>query len=205
MDLTLGDLMSIATAQVQGRTDVTPSEASKAVNLAYQDVATRLRYAALEDIALSSTTSAENRIALPSDFAFAINLSNTSTGNELDPADARWIDSQATALGEPLNYALYGTWVELWPSPDSSYSLQLRYGKQVTTLSASTSTPAIDSKWHQAIAFKAGEIVASWRNDTEAEVACRARYLSYMGSTPSDTAYRQRGLPMNARLAWKSR
>lgn len=195
MELSLAQICSTATALVKGRTDVPLSEASFWANIAYQEVATRIRYATDEAIAISSTTSGENKIALPSNFAYPINVSNLSaTGQkpDLDQREAHTFDSRATALGTPEQYALYATWMELWPSPDSSYSVQLRYGTKMASLVTSTSTPAFDERWHFGVALLAASYVAAARDDGESEAQNKARYLSYMGSTPNDMALRQR-------------
>ena len=50
-------------------------------------------------------------------------------------------DSRDTALGEPRRYAPFGTWLELYPSPDTSYTIQLRYGAKLPTISLATEVP----------------------------------------------------------------
>lgn len=204
MELNLTQLCSTATALVKGRTDVTLSEASFWANIAYQEVATRIRYATDEALAVSSTTSGENRLALPSNFAYPIQVSNLSavgTSRELRGAEAYAFDSRSTALGTPEQYALYGTWLEMWPSPDSAYSIQLRYGTKMASLVSSTATPAFDERWHFGVALLAAAYVAAAKDDGESEAQNKARYLSYMGSTPSDLAYRQRDkLAMRVRV-----
>jgi hypothetical protein len=195
MELNLTQLCSTATSLVKGRTDVPLSEASFWANIAYQEVATRIRYATDEALAVSSTTSGENRLALPSNFAYPIQISNLSaTGNrrELRGMEAHTFDSRGTALGIPEQYALYSTWMEVWPSPDSAYSIQLRYGTKMASLISSTATPVFDERWHFGVALLTAAYVAAARDDGESEAQNKARYLSYMGSTPNDMALRQR-------------
>jgi hypothetical protein len=207
MELTLANIMSTATAFVQGRLDITTSEASFYANLAHQEVATRLNYRGLEATAISSTTSGENRVSLPSDFGYPISLSNLSepgpsTYRQLGQRDAGWVDSGTTVVGQPTHYALYNSWMELYPSPDSGYSLQLRYYKTVPTMTLSTGTPSLDARWHMAIVYKTAEYLAQSRDDRDSEAANRARYLSLMGSTPTDVALRQQARGMGVRLLW---
>lgn len=196
MDLSLAEICSLATGFVQGRTDITLSDASRMANLAYQEVATRIRYTADEGLAISSTTSGENRIALPADFAYPINVSNLSVaGSTLTLREADTFDSQSTAPACPTHYALYATWLELSPSPDSSYSLQLRYGRKLPALVASTSTPAFDSRFHLPLVFRTAALLAASKDDLDREATNQARFISAMGSTPSDQALRQRDKP----------
>lgn len=195
MILNLGQIMSIATTLNQGRLDYSPSELSLAANLACGEVSTRIPHRYLEGIAVSSTTSGERRMDLPSDFDYALTVSITSGSGWRKPLQERqvaWLDSLGTQLGEPTYYVHYGSWLELAPSPDSSYSLEMRYTAKVSSLVSSVDTPNLAERYHYAVALKTAEIAAMMRNDIDQEAICRARYLSYMGSTPSDLAYQQR-------------
>lgn len=201
MELNLTDIASIATELNQGRTDFSLSAVSKWANVALTEVSTRVQMTPLQGIAVSSTTSGENRIALPADFDYPINLvlSDNSAGPVGSPIplmerDPGWIDSTISGVGIPKWYTLYGSWIELAPSPDSAYSIQLRYGAKVRALVASTDTPNLGERYHYAVALKTAEYLAAARNDVEQEAINRARYLSYIQSTPSDMAYKQRAL-----------
>lgn len=180
---------------VGGRTDVPLSEASMLANLAYQEVAVALHYDGREAVAISSTTSGGNRVTLPSDFGYAIGLSNLSTVGDnavLKQKTAGDFDSLSTTPAMPLHFAPYASWLELWPSPDSAYSLELRYFTSVPTMVNSTDTPAIEARWHLPIAYKTAVLIAQSRDELEAEAFNQARYLSAMNSIPSDMALRQR-------------
>lgn len=199
MELPLSEIASIATALNQGRLDYSLSECSKWANIALTEVSTRVQMTPLQGIAVSSTTSGENRISLPTDFDYPINLtlSDNSAGPVGSPIplmerEPGWIDSTTSGVGVPKWYTLYSSWIELAPSPDSAYSIQLRYGAKIRALVASTDTPNLGERYHYAVALKTAEYLAAARNDVEQEAINRARYLSYMGSTPSDMAYKQR-------------
>ena len=193
MIITLNDCISRATT-LAGRSDFPASEASFWANAAYEEITTRIEYRPKESLAFSSTTSAENRIALPSDFEADISLSNLSktVDTNLVKIEGTDIDSRKTELAEPTHYAVYGTWMELWPSPNSSYSLQLRYHAKLPTLLESTATPLIDSRFHIGWVYKTTEMLHAARRDAEGELLARNRYLGFMQSTPSDRALQQR-------------
>ena len=174
MILSLGDLSSRATTMAGGRLDYSASEASFWVNLAYNEVASRINaHRPKEGLAVSSTSSGQNRIAFPADFDYAIALTcfvpsgstATSTGTTVVPLrqrDPRWIDAQNvtgdntdmnTAAGIPEVYMTYSSWIELWPSPNSSYSMQLRYMTKNPVLVNSTDTVLLDDRWHVAVLY----------------------------------------------------
>ena len=202
--LNLGQICSRATEMAGGRLDWSLSDASFFANLAVFEVASRAHHVPKEAIAVSSTTTGENRIAFPTDFDYPIALtmfvgststattSNTTRVVPLVQKDARWFDSQELATGEPEAYVYYGTSIELYPSPNSAWSLQLRYMTKPSTLIASTDTPVLDERWHPAILYKTVELLEASRNNVEGEAIARNRYLSYMASTPTDLALKQR-------------
>src|SRR3990167_9506584 len=214
--LNLGQIASTATTFAGGRNDWALSEASLYVNLAMFEVASRIQHQPLEALAYSSTTSGGNRIAVPADFDHVIALtiqagsSSTATSSHattlypMKQADARWIDTQALAIGIPESYVPYATWIEVYPSPDSAYTMQLRYRTKIATLVDSTSTPTLDERWHAAVLYKAVELLEASRNNVEGEALARNRYLSYMAGTPTDRALNQRdrtGMTLSPRLA----
>lgn len=204
--MNLGTLMSTATKFAGGRSDWDSSEASLYVNMACSEIKSRqgITHTPIEGIAISSTTSGENRIAFPPDFDYPLGLScfagsaSTDTGSHttsitiLQPRDAGWFDAQTLAIGVPENYVYYGTTIELYPSPNSAYSLQLRYATKLPTLVASTDTPLLDEKWHTAVLYKTVELLEASRNNVEGEAVARNRYLNYVTTTMSDAAAKQK-------------
>lgn len=196
MNLNLQQISSIAVGFNQGRTDYSPSEVSFYANVALVEVATRIPMKPLEALAVTSTTSGENRMALPPDFEYAISLSYTTMSPPWTPTltmvEGYQLDSTCTIQAPPSRFAVYSDWMELQPVPDSSYSLQLRYGATMRAMVASTDTPNLSERYHYPVALKTAELLSAARNDAEQEALNHQRYLDYMGSTPSDMALRQR-------------
>jgi hypothetical protein len=198
MYLTMAQCWSIATAMVRGRTDYSTSELSLYANLALQEMASRSPHRPLESATTLSITSGTTTYSLPSDFESVIALSTLSTdasegrGKNLDQKDAPWMDSQGTESGTPSTFALYGNALVLWPVANSNRSYLLRYQAVVPTLVSSASTAPLGERYGWPWAVKTAELLAAARNDIEIEAMCRNRYLSVMGSTPSDQAHRQR-------------
>lgn len=221
----LGQISSMATTLAGGRMDWTPSETSLWANMAYSEIANKVGHTPLEALAVSSTTSGENRYTLPTDFdrtiALTMYVNSTSTSTALSDRttsvvligkDANWIDSQqqgsgtqnANTVGQPEAYVQYATWFELWPSPTSAYSLQLRYFAKPPVLVDSTDTPALDERWQPALVFKTAQFLEASRNNVEGEIVARQRYLDYIASMPNDRSRKQQDrVAMTARFAWR--
>ena len=204
MILNLGQVCSRATEIAGGRVDWSLSDASFYANMAAQEVSQFAGHLPKEAIAVSSTTSGENRYALPSDFDYSTALtlyqgSNATAGSRMTTAiplvgrDANWADSRSFPDdGVPDNYVLYSTFFELYPSPNSGYSMTLRYVARQPTLITSTETLSLDDRWHPAWLYKTVELLEASRNNVEAEAMARNRYLSYVATIPSDRQIKQR-------------
>lgn len=206
--LSVGQIVSRATELALGRGDWTLSDATFWLNQAYSEMVAVVGHTPLEALAVSSTTSGEQRYALPLDFGSAIALtlyqgststdtnSHTTTVIPLRQHDARWIDAQeltnTVSPGIPSDYVPYATWLELYPSPNSAYSLQLRYNAKPSTLVNSQDTPALDERWQTGLIHKTTELLEASRGNVEGEAMARNRYLSFMNTLPSDKALKQR-------------
>ena len=198
MYITQAQCWSIATSMVRGRTDYSTSELSLYANLALQEMLSRMPHRPLEATAFYSISSGTTGYSLPTDFESPLAFSHLSTdgsegrGRNFDQKDVVWMDSQSTAPGVPSVFAIYGESLILWPTPDSDRSAVLRYQTVSPTLVSSSSTAPMGERYSLPWALKTAELLAAARNELEAEAMCRNRYLSVMGSTPSDQAHRQR-------------
>jgi hypothetical protein len=216
----LGEMMSFVTTDCGRRGEIEQSVVSQRVNIAYMMVASATEPAMQERIAISSTTSGENRIDLPTDFGEMVNLSmkwswstsssavsSNTTLNRISLSD---YDAQgALPVGEPRSYAFYSNWLELYPSPDSAYSLQIRYRSMVTDLVATTDVPSIATPYRWAVVQKAKQLVFDYLGDHNASAMMEQQYLNYMSQTKSDEYRRQMGespqglRPVYSKPSWR--
>lgn len=228
--LTLAQIASHAT-----RMAVAPEQplslVSEYVNLAYVLVArdSRVQHSPAEVLAFASTstntTALDNRVGFPSNYDYAIGLKlgvptswSTSTTVSRDTnwkplrkVTPAWLDATQSGLnssqtGETEAYAEYATWLELWPSPNSVYSLELRYVQKVSDLTLSTATPVLDEDWHWAIALKTAALLGALKSDQSIEYANERRFESYVNRVRTDQQKRlmdRRGARMQ--FQWKER
>ena len=199
MALTLRFLLSEATHLAGVGPELAPSRVSEYVNLALSEIATRVPHRELEALAVSSTTSGENRFFLPADLDHVIALSFATEasgegGRVIRQAAPGEFDavSQGTSLGVPNLYLSYNTWLELYPSPDSSYSLQLRYKARISELTNPDSVPSLATRYQLGVLYKAAEFMAERSGDFKRAAYLGNRYISFMGSVPDVTEQRQR-------------
>jgi hypothetical protein len=209
MPWTLRDLMSEATTTARLLPDdIHQSRVSFYVNLAQRDVANRVQQVEFERLAVSSTSSGDDKLFLPTDCERVLNLSfDTGSaavgGRGLRQCNLWELDakSDGTATGVPNKYLSYATWLELYPSPNSQYSLLLRYIARLSDITNLTSIPSVDTRYHQGVLFKTVEYLALRKGDPAMANAFRQRYEAELTDQPN--ALQQRGanrLGMSARL-----
>ena len=189
----LSTLMSEATSLIGNRQDVSLSRVSFWLNEANRQVYDFVNQESAEALAVSSTTSGENRITLPTDFREVINLSNTSVTpvDVLRQVDVDTIDSLTTVTGIPDRYVKFATWLELYPSPSSSFSLILRYRAQAADMVETTDVPSVDTQYRFGVLLKGVELLSDVILDTESAAMYRNKFIGYMSSVPSDLARKQ--------------
>lgn len=179
---------------------------SEYANMAYAHVsqAAGVKHSPKEQIAFASTTTSDNRLSFPSDYDYATGVklgipnswstatSRTTSWEPLTKSPAPWNDPyQSDTSDRPRIYAEFATWFELRPSPLSAYSVELRYMRKITELTASTATPILDEQWHWAIALKTAELLAATSEKSALEMLNRARYNTYMQTVRLDQARRR--------------
>jgi hypothetical protein len=207
---TLGDVVSRATAALGNRSDIGLSTASFWANQAEDIVWNPLPHDAKDALAVSSTTSGEDKITLPTDFQALLNVSNLSAAGRdlLEVYNIDDVDSSSTNIGTPIKFVRFANWLELWPSPDSSYSIQIRYEKRRSDLTETTHPLSVGTRYGQAVFLKTCELLAQEVVDVEKQREFNNRYINYMASIPSDLALRQRtreGMSMKFRWRGKMR
>lgn len=193
---TLGDIMSKATARIGRRSDLTISDVSFYANMAYQEIALSERHALLETLTVSSTTSGENRVELPADCLEPLSLSWLTTaamgsGQTLRQTSHDAIDAMGFGAGKPDRYAFYNNWIELWPSPDSSYSLQMRYLAYPSDMTLVTAVPSLATEWRPAVLYLTEALLHEHVGNEVEGASARGRYAGYAASLKNTLARRQ--------------
>lgn len=191
-------LVSKVSRAVGRRADIALSDLSFWANEALQEITEVAPHILREALAVSSTTSGENRIALPSDFReprVLSYLTNVGSQRTLQRVSGRWADANfdRNAQGLPEKYVLWNDWVELIPSPNSAWSLQWRYISRATSMISLTDVPSVSTPWRRAIYFKTKELVFSEHlGDIDRAALARDQYLDYVQTIPDEQALRQR-------------
>ena len=87
----------------------------------------------------------------------------------------------------------YADFLELRPSPDSAYSVQMRYRAQLGTLVATTDRLSVATRFGEAVFLKTTQLLAdNVVRDFNSGAAFGDRYVRFMLQTPPDRALRMR-------------
>lgn len=190
--------MSEATTITQTGPEVPPSTVSLYVNAAQRDIAARLPHVEFEALAVSSTTSGEDKLYLPSDCEHILNLSFDTEvsgvgGRGIRQAAAWELDAKSagTQIGVPTMYLSYATWIELYPSPDSAYSLLLRYKQRLSEITNLANVPSIDTRYHRAVLYATVEGLHLRKGEYDKAAMARQLYLRELKDVPNLYALRQ--------------
>lgn len=199
--LSLAQIISRATELAGGRLDWSASDASFYANQAIGIIGRTagIEHKSLESSYATTIASGVSRMVLPSDYdqtlAFSIGSSVPASSTQwrtMGKRDIGFADIFAGRLdattGKPEVYVEYGDRFEIVPSPNSSYSLVLRYRRQPEELVASTATPSLSEQWHWAVVLKTAELLAMSRDDLEKEQVSRNRYIDYVSTLLPDQA-----------------
>lgn len=102
--------------------------------------------------------------SMASDVDRVDDMRQTITDRKLEPIDIRTFDRlipDPTFTGTPVYYSLLGVdssnnWrLALYPTPNATINMQLRYYQRITELSADSDSPVIPLKWQSALVFGA--------------------------------------------------
>lgn len=207
MQWTLRHLMSESTTYCRLTSDaIHPSLVSGYVNDAQRDVANRIQQVEFERIAVSSTSSGDDKIFLPADCERVLNLSfDTAYGNRtLDQKNLWDVDAKSwgTQSGTPAYYVSYASWLQLYPSPNSNYSLLMRYVARLSDMTNLTAIPSIDTRYHKAVLYGTVAALAARKGDEVQAQFMRSLYERELNAQPSALEQQQRNRAgMHARVA----
>lgn len=150
-------------------------------------------------IASYVTESADSTLELPADFGRLIDLHDEEEDDRLESLDLRDLDNLPEATGRPTEYALEGDELKLYPSPDGTYGLDLRYWHLPADMTADSDEPEIPKQHHHRLPAYAMWKAYLRENDYAAAQVWKAEWeaalLKMRGQVQSDTFDGPRQVP----------
>lgn len=129
----------------------------------------------IRDLLVTSTTTTvagQVAYALPSDFARLRALTRTDTGTPMDPVSIEFFDGllySPQATGAPRMYTFDGSGLNLYPTPDGAYNLQLRYYRDPPDMALDGDTPSIPPAYQDILISYA--VMKAYRAEDDVQMA----------------------------------
>jgi hypothetical protein len=132
--------------------DVPDSVLATELNAAYLDIVDRYRFHRARKRCLFSTVIGQARYDLPTDVLAVLRIRDNTNNRKME----KWGDRQLSSrtddnLGQPLRYVRYRDWVELNPTPDGVYQMEVFYKFMHEPMIAGTDVPQIPPSWHEGV------------------------------------------------------
>lgn len=136
-----------------------------------------------------STESGVSELELPEDFARLIDFHDTEAGL-LSPLSLQELDTLESLSGRPSAYTVSGNDLVLYPAPDGSYPLSLRYWRLPEDMIEDSDTPAVPVLYHALLPAYALSKAYARENDWNASAIWKGEWeaglLKMRGEAQSD-------------------
>ncbi len=152
--MNLQEMQNILRSRIGNPTaiDVPNSVLTTELNAAYLDIKDRYRFHRARKRCTFSTVIGQSRYDLPTDVLSVFRVRDNTNNVKLRKWGDRQLSSREDNLnGKPLRYVRYRDWVELNPTPDGVYQMEVFYKYMDTNLALATDVPQIPPSWHEGI------------------------------------------------------
>jgi hypothetical protein len=129
-------------------TDVPDSVLTQELNAAYLDIEDRYRFHKARKRCQFLTVPGQSRYDLPSDVLSVFRVSDETNHRKMIKIGER--DAPQT-LAKPMRYVRYRDWLELDPTPDGVYTMEVYYKYFHGRMSEDQHVPGLPLAWHEGI------------------------------------------------------
>ena len=152
-------------------------------------------------VATAVTTGGDSKIGLPTDFLEMrdIHLNTTPiTTLRYKAPNSFYESSRVTDGGKPTDYTVLGAEMQLAPSPDTSYTLQMLYYSKPTALSSTNPSNVFLANYPDALLYASlGEAEPYLMNDARIQIWAALYDRAIMAINTSDQSSEYSGQPMS--------
>lgn len=133
---------------------VLDTDLNDVINRAIKDLADRYRFHATRKVATFLTVAGTDKYVLPPDYNVVMKVArqDASTFGKIWKTSFGWINNHPSQInGKPTKYAIAQNYIQLWPTPDIVYTIQLMYRFNPVALAADGDTSPLPSAWDEGI------------------------------------------------------
>lgn len=153
----LSEMRTILRSRIGNPTivDVPDSVLDQELNAAYQDIVDRYRFHKARKRCQFDTVIGQARYDLPSDVLSVFRVKDMTNNVKLTKWGDRQLSVADVTEAKPTRYVRYRDYIELWPTPDGVYTIEVYYKYAHGKMTADDDQPGLPSVWHEGIMVKA--------------------------------------------------
>jgi hypothetical protein len=177
------------------------------VNEAQRELAREVEAPEFQETQTITMVPGQYKYALPEDFLRVQDIVYELLSSRLRPVDQQQFDLTAPALvqGPPVIYTLYQNQLWLYPGPNSTDPLLMRYMQRPALLVADGDVPTLNSDYYQLLTDYALARAFAAEDDFEAAQFHQGRYEKDRDAYASDVQYRSIDRPRQISGTWGGR
>jgi hypothetical protein len=171
------------------------------INDAYQAIVSAVNYFTTEDSQAVVTVVGTANIPWPADLGHLRSLTDTDQQRVLTQITLGDIDNAAVSRGRPTLYAADGATLRLYPTPDGTYNLLLRYWSMPPPLALDTDVPQIPAAWHRVLWYWGCKEAFAAEDDPTSAQYWEQQYNSALSELTADVKFPS-DYPVAAESMW---
>lgn len=186
-------------------TDVPDVDLTRILNSAYGDIADRFRFHKVRKLCTFPTVTSQREYGMPADLLEIMKVRDLTNGRQIKKAD--YIDAASNAEKadsiieqQPLHYIRYRNFINLYPTPDGVYVIELFYKAGVVDLVADADTPILPAPWHEGIIKLARHYFYDEKGDIPKSQYALSIYNSWLSTKPNEVDEEKKDLDKGVRI-----
>lgn len=213
MSYTCGDIVAKVQRRVRD-TGYSSTEIKDYLNDTQNDVFNEYRLPFMQAVQAYTLTAGVSDITngsgLPANYVQALDLNLTSQGREkvltfmdtvaIDDTYPDPDDTTVNPLNVPNNWYFYAETIRVYPSPDSAYTVSLRYYKKPTLLSSDADIPELPSEFEELLVVGAAYRVLQVKDNYDQAGILQNKYDEILQKLVAKYSQAQTGSPQLMRI-----
>jgi hypothetical protein len=125
------------------------------LNDALSELSAKAQYYGEEQQQTVTMTAGQSHYSFPTDMTKLRSVRLTNPPQELGLIDLRDIDRSSSSSGTPYAYAIDGAGITVYPTPDSSYTMLVRYWQVLSPMVYDTDVAGLPPRYHRSLTYYA--------------------------------------------------
>lgn len=171
------------------------------INDAYMRIVTTVNYFTNEASQAYVTVAGNSSLPWPADVGDIRSLVNTDSHRVLSQASLADLDGAPASSGTPQIYAVDGSALRLYPTPNGVYNLLLRYWRLPSPMVLDTDIPVIPPTWHRALWYWGCKEAYASEDDAATAQYWEAQFNSTVAEFAADVKFPTE-YPLAAESMW---